>query len=208
MKKDTTHDTRPVPLSDEDFLGSTVDVAKSLLGMRLSTLSRGKKTSGMIVEVEAYCGDIDAASHAAMGRTPRNEVMFRSGGHCYVYISYGIHHCVNVVTEREGQGTAVLIRAIEPLEGIDVMRKRRQGARRKHPVSVRELTNGPGKLCQAMGIDMTVLGHHLLRSPAISLTRYRTFRNDQIVASRRVGISKAVEFEWRFFVKGNEWVSR
>lgn len=183
------------------FNQPTLKVAKALLGAKLSTFVKGVETSGIIVEVEAYHGGIDRASHSYGGPTGRNQVMFMEGGYCYVYLIYGIHHCVNVVTEPSGVGAAVLIRALEPLEGIESMRRRRKS---KDIVS---LTSGPGKLCQALGIDKRLSGEHFLASNLISLTPYCKVSASNIGASRRIGISKSTELEWRYFIEGNQFVS-
>lgn len=189
-------------LTQSFFNRPTLTVAPKLLGAKLATCRNGVCTSGMIVEVEAYRGDIDQAAHSYGPRTPRNEVMFLEGGRCYVYFIYGMHHCVNVVTEPEGSGAAVLIRALEPIEGIEIM-KRRRGVK-----NLRELTNGPGKICQALGIDKKMLGQHFLSSTAIRLESYRRIPGAMIGQSTRIGISKSKHLPWRFYIKGNAWVSR
>ena len=155
----------------------------------------------MIVEVEAY-GSNDPACHAFGGPSERNKVMFWDGGFCYVYFIYGAHHCVNVVTDKEGVGSAVLIRALEPVSGIDLMRRRRRG------VEDRLLTNGPGKLCQALGIDASLGGENFMDSERIWLMPYRRFRREQVGQSPRIGISKAKTLPWRFFLRQNRWVSK
>lgn len=184
------------------FLRPTLDVARDLLGARLMTTLRGVETSGRIVEVEGYYGPTDPASHAYRGKTPRNAPMFGPGGLCYVYLIYGLHHCVNVVTEREGIGAAVLIRALEPVSGVATMHHRRQTA------EPRLLTNGPARLCEALKITRTLSGEDLLRSPTIALTPDIEFPDHAIARSTRIGISKGRDLEWRLFVQGNEWVSR
>lgn len=190
-------------LNKSYFERPTLKVARDLLGTVLLTNIRGHRTSGMVVEVEAYCPDGDPASHSYPGRTSRNEVMFWQGGYCYVYLIYGMHYCVNVVTERENRGAAVLIRAVEPLDGLDTMRRRR-----RFLTTDLSLTNGPGKLCQAMGITDRLCGEHLLSSRAINLTRHKTFTSRQIGHSTRIGISKGKDFKWRFFIKDSKWLSR
>lgn len=183
-------------------LGTEV-LARKLIGARLVTVNRGVRTSGMIVEVEAYLGANDPACHAARGMTPRNEVMFRGPGHCYVYLIYGMYHCVNVVSDPEGVGSAVLIRAVEPLEGSEVMRRRRGGER----VRALDLARGPGRLCEAFGITKSFSGEHLTESARIWLEQYRSFRNTEIAATGRIGISRGQELPLRFFVRGSPWVS-
>ncbi|MBE9470995.1 MAG: DNA-3-methyladenine glycosylase, partial [Chloroflexi bacterium] len=134
-------------LSRDFFVRDTLTVARALLGQRLVRMLDGVRLSGRIVEVEAYIGEKDQASHARCGLTGRNAPMFGPPGHAYVYFIYGMHHCFNVVTERQNYPAAVLIRALEPLEGIEVMRARRGG------VPHVRLTNGPARLCQALNID-------------------------------------------------------
>lgn len=202
----------------------TLQVAKRLLGSKLVTIQRNQRTAGMIVEVEAYRGDIDQAAHSFGGPSRRNQVMFWSAGHCYVYLIYGVHYCVNVVTEVEGIGAAVLIRALQPLEGIDVMLMRRGAGRRLPSISAAQairakgllaphpklltLTNGPAKLCQAMGIGPRMSGEHLLHSVRIRLEAYSIIPAVQIGRSLRIGINKSKELPWRFYIKNNPWLSR
>src|ERR1700741_2664024 len=137
------------------YLRPTLVVAKDLLGKYLVRKFRRQYLIGKIVEVEAYLGEKDPASHAYRGITKRNEVMFREGGHLYVYFTYGMHFCSNIVTEEEGIGHAVLLRAVEPIEGVNLMMKRRNG-------TLENLTNGPAKLCQAFGITRKENGTDLL----------------------------------------------
>ena len=180
----------------------TIELAKALLGQKLCTRVNGVLTSGMIVEVEAYLGADDPACHASRGKTARNEVMFRSPGHCYVYLIYGMHYCINVVSDEVGVGSAVLIRAVEPLEGIEYMRRRR-GTR-----TDQLLTSGPGRLCAALGITKTFSGDHYAKSKRVWLEPYRTVKADQIGVSTRIGISKAREHEWRFYFRDSAFVSK
>jgi DNA-3-methyladenine glycosylase len=192
------------------YLSPTLTVAKRLLGKRLVRRYKGTELIGRIVETEAYRGVVDPASHAYRGKTARNEVMFRKGGHLYVYFTYGMHFCANVVTREEEIGEAVLIRAIEPLEGIEVMMENRSGAhfhQRAGHHALANLTNGPAKLCQALAIrrdenGTDLLGDEifLLNSPALTSAR--------IGRSRRIGITSGKEKRWRFFIRGNAWVSR
>jgi DNA-3-methyladenine glycosylase len=153
---------------------------------------------GKIVEVEGYLGEKDPASHAYRGKTKRNEVMFKEGGHLYVYFTYGMHFCCNVVTEAEGKGRAILLRAVEPLEGIEVMRKNRSfDADRK---DYWNLTNGPAKLCEAMGIEREMNGTDLL-GKTIFLTEGEKVSRSKIGSSTRIGVKNGAEKRWRFFVK-------
>jgi DNA-3-methyladenine glycosylase len=190
------------PLSQHFFNLPTLEAAKKLLGCVLTTCVGKQKVSGMIVEVEAYRGDIDPAAHCYGGRTQRNAVMFGPPGHIYVYFIYGLHYCVNVVTEKEGIGAAVLIRALEPRAGLEAMQQRR-GCK-----NMKQLTNGPAKICEALAIDNKMLGADVRRSKIITLERHKTFKASEISASPRIGISKATELKWRFYVKGNVWVSK
>ncbi len=180
---------------------TTVDLARALIGKKLVTSDRGARTSGMIVEVEAYLGHGDSACHAARGMTPRNRVMFTAAGHCYVYVIYGIHYCVNIVSEVEGIGSGVLLRAIEPIEGIAAM-ERRRASRIK-----RDLARGPGRLCQAMGINKSHLGQHVSDSCQIWLEPYRDVSADEIASSERIGVSSGIKLPLRFFLRGNLYVS-
>ncbi len=176
----------------------TLAVARDLLGCHLVHESPEGRTAGRIVEVEAYLGPRDPASHA-FRRTARSEVMWGPPGTAYVYFSYGSHVCVNVVTEREGRAGAVLLRALEPVEGIDLMRDRR-GVHDE-----RLLASGPGRLTQAMGIT---LGHN--RSDLIVGPLYLAHgrRPAAVVRTPRVGISAAVDRPWRFVERGSPFLSR
>lgn len=160
----------------------------------------GRKLVGRIVEAEAY-DQADAASHSYRGRTPRTEVMFGPAGHLYVYFSYGMHYCCNIVTGPEGHGSAVLIRAVEPLEGLEVMKLLRHG------VAERQLTNGPGKVCQALGIDKRFNGHDLRTAPLVLVLK-EPLPADRITQGTRVGITKAVAEPWRFYIKDSPFVSK
>jgi len=179
-------------------------VAKDLLGKILVRKIGKTILSGEIVEVEAYLGVKDPASHAYRGRTKRNEVMFREGGCLYVYFTYGMHFCANIVTGRQGTGEAVLIRALEPVTGIEVMKRKRGFP--KSAGATPTLTNGPGKLCQALGIGRKENGIDLL-GDEIYLIAGEPIPKSSIGTSGRVGISQGKEKKWRFFVKGNKWVS-
>lgn len=179
---------------------SSVDVAPLLLNKLLVCADQ----IGRIVEVEAYGGVDDAASHAHRGRTERNSSMFARAGTLYCYLSHGIHTCANVVTGGAGEGQAVLVRAVEPVEGIEAMRPRRPAARRDV-----DLTNGPGKLCAALGIELSHDGLDLCspRSPVwMADDGIAPPRRPQ--RSRRIGITKNPEPMWRWSIPGNPCVSR
>lgn len=173
-------------------------VAPRLLGCEISRVLNGRELRGRIVETEAY-DQADAASHSYKGRTPRTEVMFGPAGRLYVYFTYGMHYCCNVVTGGEGHGSAVLIRALEPLAGEDIMAQNRG---RDH-----DLTNGPAKVCQALQIDQQHNGHDLRLEPMRLILR-PALRAEEIIQTTRVGISQAKEVPWRFLVRDNPFVSR
>ncbi len=178
----------------------TLKVAKELLRKYLVVNMNGKLLSGKIVETEAYIGYKDPASHAYRGMTPRNQVMFGDPGYAYVYLTYGMHHCLNLVTEKKGYPAAVLIRALEPTDGIEWMGKRRKC----HHLT--DLTSGPAKLCQALGIDRELNGADLC-SDAIYVED-RGEAAGRIASSSRIGIREGKKKNWRFFIKNNEFVSR
>jgi DNA-3-methyladenine glycosylase len=173
--------------------------ARRLLGSELVREIEGQRLVARIVEVEAY-DQADPASHTYLGRTARNDAMFKSAGHAYVYLIHGIHNCVNIVTGVEGYGSGVLIRAVEPLEGEGLM------AERRGRTGV-EITNGPGKVCAALAITRQLSGHNLA-SPPLQLLRRPELPGDQIVIGPRIGISKALHELRRFYIKGNPYVSK
>ena len=181
----------PLPRSFYDR--DTVVVAKELLGAFLVNVKDGTRRTGRIVEVEAYLGTRDKACHSSRGITPRTRIMFGPPGHAYVYMIYGMYHCMNVVTEREGQACAVLIRAVEPVENIEGR------------------TNGPGLLCRSMGIDRTLNGHDL-ESPDFYLSKEETAVAPSAIAERpRIGVHYAGEWTdclLRFYLEGNPFVSK
>lgn len=195
-----------------DFLENPSDVtAPLLLGCTLTrtiTLNGEKhKLVARIVETEAYDQD-DPASHAFGGPSERNAAMFGPAGHLYVYVSYGMHHCCNVVCGPEGFGSGCLVRAVEPLEGVEVMRELREAGRvYKHPLKLHNLTNGPGKVCAALGIDKGLYGHDLTNEPLV-LEFAPLLPGETIGRSPRVGISKNIDAPKRFFIEGNAFVSR
>ncbi len=185
-----------------------VKISKALLGTRLVTCFNGKRTSGIIVETEAYLGPIDKAAHSyGWKRTARTEVMFAQGGVAYVYLCYGMYHLFNVVVSRKGLPHAVLIRGIEPVEGIAHMLERCN----KEKCSPK-LTNGPGKLTRALGILKPHSGLSLLRgSPIWIEERSRPLADAAIIASPRIGVDYAGEdalLPYRFTIRGNPFVSR
>lgn len=180
--------------------GKSEDVAPLILGCILERHTDDGIVRVRIVEVEAY-DQTDAASHSYKGRTPRTDIMFGPSGYLYVYFTYGMHYCCNVVVGREDAGAAVLIRAVEPLEGELLLQKHRPG---KTGV---ELTNGPAKLCQALGIDMRLNGHDLKENP-LRLIVSAPLMGSDIVVTKRIGISQAKEVPWRFYIANNSYVSK
>jgi DNA-3-methyladenine glycosylase len=211
------------PLPRSFYLRPTLQVARGLLGKHIVRKVSTKLLIGKIVEVEAYCKG-DPASHAYRGRTKRNDVMFWEGGHLYVYFTYGMHFCSNVVTGNEGIGEAVLLRAVEPVTGIEMMMKNRKKhlssgvveplsekkkklRRGSIPDTLRNLTNGPAKFCQAFGIARKENGLNLLDSE-ISITDGEHIPSKFIKRSSRIGIQQGLEKKWRFFIAGNPWVSK
>ncbi len=183
----------------------TLTVARDLLGRRLVRVLDGVRLAGLIVETEAYVGQGDAACHASRGRTPRNEVMFGPPGHAYVYFIYGMYHCLNAVTEAEGFPAAVLIRAIEPVEGLEVMRRHRPG----RPDT--QLSSGPGKLCQALSIDRALNRADLCDGSVLFIEAGQPVPGSAVVTGPRIGIRSdetARAVPWRFYVRDNPFVSR
>lgn len=199
------HKSKKLPR--EFYTRPVLKVAKELLGKILIKIERNKILAGKIVEVEAYDGNIDEASHSFRGKTKRNEVMFREGGYFYVYFTYGVHHCCNVVTGKEGHGAAVLIRAVEPLTGINTMAMRRFSKRKITEKELVNLTNGPGKICQAFAFDRTHSGLDLTGNNVFIIDA-PSLKKSEIGISKRIGISKSTELPWRFFIKGSKFLSR
>ena|SRR5215468_1460871 len=185
--------------------GNVLQIARELLGKLLVVPSQGKRVSGMIVEVEAYRGPEDRASHAYGGRrTKRTETMYQTGGLAYVYFVYGMYHQFNVVTNKREIPHAILVRALEPVEGLPTIRKRRH----LHPDH--NLTNGPGKLCIALGIDRRLDRADLL-GKSVWLEEYEPVKRSMIETGPRIGIDYAEDWvtkPWRFWIRGNKYVSR
>ena len=190
-------------LSQSFYSRPTVQVAKSLLGQVLVHKTPSGITKGKIVEVEAYLPKNDPGCHAARGKTPRNEVMFGPAGHAYVYFCYGNHFLFNIVTEKKGVPGAVLLRALEPVKGISLMARRRK-ASLKGPHEFKNLTNGPGKLVQAMG-----LGRDHNRSPLFHKNIFleKTRRKEKVGVTTRIGITEGYDLPLRFYLKGSPFIS-
>lgn len=186
---------------------NVIHLAVQLLGKQLFTFVDGKLTGGTIVETEAYNGVTDKASHAYGRRfTPRTSTMYQEGGVSYVYLCYGIHHLFNVVTAQKDTPHAILIRGIEPVEGIETMLERR-----KMISLASRITAGPGALAQALGIDKNLNAKDLLGDEIWIEDKGISFNPDQIVASPRVGVDYAEDhalLPWRFYIKGNRYVSK
>jgi len=180
----------------------TVTVARELLGKHLVRRSDEGKIVAKIVEVEAYGGRDDPASHAYRGETPRSRLMFGKGGYAYVYFIYGNHHCFNVTTGREGVPGAVLIRAAEPVEGIDILLKNRRTK------SLVNSTNGPGKMTKAMNITKLQNGLDLTQSQDLFISEPETEENFTITSTDRIGVRAGAEKPWRFYIRNNKFVSR
>jgi DNA-3-methyladenine glycosylase len=182
-------------LGQKFFNHPTVDVARALLGKYLVL----GDLRGKIVETEAYLFHGDPGCHASRGLTPRNAPMFGPAGHTYVYFIYGMYYCLNIVGGKTGEGEAVLIRALEPVQGIETMMKRRNTNK------IENLCNGPGKLTQAFGITK---GHNNLSLFTGELQVHNSREKPEIGTSRRIGLSAGEELELRFFIKGNRFVSK
>jgi DNA-3-methyladenine glycosylase len=194
-------------ITHDFFRGTDVTrIAKELLGKILCTNLDNRFTTALIVETEAYCGATDRACHAFPNKkTKRTEVMYRNGGIAYVYLVYGMHHLFNIVTNTEGKEDAVLIRAVEPLVGLEIMQERRTVYSND-----KGLTGGPARLTQAMGITVSHNEMDLL-GDKIWLTEGKQLSENKIVATTRIGVEYAAEdafLPWRFYIKGNKYVSK
>lgn len=191
------------PLADNFFSLPTIKLAKKLLGIYLVHSTSEGKTVGRIVETEAYLFRNDPACHSHRGMTKRNKVMFGPSGFSYVYLIYGMYYCFNVVTGKEGEGEAVLIRALEPISGIGIMQKRRNSKQ------FNNLCSGPGKLTSAMGLTIKHNSLDLRTSCLQLLTDNKMMRvkSDNIIRTPRIGISTGKELLYRFYLKNNQHVS-
>lgn len=184
-----------------DLLNGPAEIiAPRLLGAHMIRQLGDEQLVVKIVEVEAYA-QADEASHSFRGQTPRTEIMFGPAGRLYVYFTYGMHFCCNVVTGPSGEGSAVLIRAAEPIQGMEAMVQHRNNS------PLKQLTNGPGKLCQALAINKSLNGHDLLAAP-LQLVLQPKVPRAEIVETTRIGISRAQDKPWRFYIKNNPYVSK
>lgn len=189
-----------IPLQ-EGFFSSrgTIELAKGLIGKALVSISKEGTVSGMIVETEAYLQH-DPACHASRGKTRRNQSMFGQAGTAYVYFVYGMHHCFNVVSGPEGIGEAVLIRSVEPMDGLDIMASRRRTEERSL------LARGPGRLCEAFDIDRTLDGHPLWEKP-LFIADWASICDNDIVETGRIGVRAWSDKPLRFVLRGSSFVS-
>jgi DNA-3-methyladenine glycosylase len=190
-----------VPLPAQFYDRPTEQVARDLLGAVLECTTPNGVTRARIVETEAYLGDHDAACHAVAGLTPRTKHLFGPPGNSYVYFIYGMYWCFNAVTRERGHGSAVLVRAVHPVDGLDLMRERRPRVKRE-----RDLTNGPGKLCMAMGIAGTLSGRSL-RTPPLVIRAGREIPDEGVVVTPRIGITRAADWPLRYLVRDDPYVS-
>lgn len=191
------------------YLNDANTVAKKLLGKYFvfNNPQIGIKLVGKIVETEAYASKIDEASHSFRGITPRNKVMFDEGGKLYVYFIYGVHYCLNIVTGAANDGSAVLIRAMEPIRGIKYFSKNRFGIESPNKQQYINLLNGPGKICQAFGINKIQNGIDLLGNE-IYLQEGPIEKDPKIITTKRIGIKKSSDLPWRYYIDGNAFISK
>jgi DNA-3-methyladenine glycosylase len=201
-------DTTQSPILPRKFyIRPVLTVAKELLGKVIIKKNGSSVFAGRIIEVEVYDGDIDKASHSFNGKTKRNEVMFNEGGYFYVYFTYGAHFCCNVVTGKKNHGAAVLIRAVEPLLGINKMIENRFGRELKNEKEIYNLTSGPGKVCKAFGFTIEHSGLDLTNGSIFILNQPK-LKKSMIGISKRIGITKSVSLPWRFFEIENPYLSK
>lgn len=191
------------PVGRKFYLRDTVTVSKDLLGKLIVRKTKYETLIAKITETEAYRGSDDPASHSYLKITKRNKVMFDTGGRVYVYFIYGNYNCFNIVTEKKGTGSAVLIRAAEPVEGIELMKSFRGKIK-----NIYELTNGPGKLCKALNIDKTFYGKDVTEEGEIFISYPQRKEKFEIVSTKRIGISKGADLPFRFFIKDNPFITK
>ena len=191
-----------IALDKAFYAQDTIHLAKALLGKILVHNSIEGITSGIIVEVEAYKGKLDPASHTFRGETKRNKIMFGEAGHAYIYFTYGMHYCFNVTAGPIGIGEGILIRALEPIEGIDLMKNRRRKS------NLKDLCNGPAKLVQAMGIMKNMYGEDLTKGSLIICKNNKSSNYIEIIETTRVGIKEGSDLLFRFYIKNNNFISK
>ena len=192
------------PLPRAFYERPTETVARELLGAVVVRRLEGETLAGRIVETEAYLGGNDQAAHSYAGVTPRTSVIFGPGGHAYVYFIYGVHHCLNLIAQPAGVPGCVLVRALEPVSGLDMMR-----LRRGRPRKDRDLASGPGKLCQALGIGLAEYGADVTDpTGALTVLPSNLPAPLDITVSTRIGIRRSADLPLRFFIRDNEHVSR
>ncbi len=189
------------------YKADVLEVAENLLGKIFVYKIKEKTLKAKIVEVEAYDGKIDKAAHTFNGKTERNKIMFNEGGYLYVYFTYGIHFCANIVTGKEGEGTAVLLRGMKPLEGIDYFIEQRFSGKELNEINKKDLLNGPAKICQAFGITKEQNGTDLTGNKIYLLDMPKVPTN-QIIKTTRIGIKKSVNLPWRFYIKDSRYISK
>lgn len=192
-------------LTIDFYRKDVLTVAEGLLGKIFVKAEKNVILAGKIVEVEAYNGVIDEAAHSFRGKTKRNEVMFNKGGLLYVYFTYGVHYCCNVVTGEQDEGNAVLIRGIEPVSGIDIMAGNR--FKKGSDFKIENIANGPGKICKAFNINLLDNGVDLTGDYIYILDNVKIPEN-RIVKTKRIGITKSADLPWRFYIKENGFVSK
>jgi len=186
-------------LGRDFYLRPTLDVAQDLLGKYLVYNNNGEIISVRLVEVEAYIGEDDPACHAAVGKTPRNEIMYGLGGFSYIYFIYGMYHCLNIVTELEGFPAAILLRGAEPIDGLEMMRNNYPEAKNG------KYTNGPGKLCKALGLTREKNGLDLTGNSLY--LENRDYNVKRIEKTPRIGIKKGTKRLWRFYDENSKFIS-
>jgi DNA-3-methyladenine glycosylase len=196
-------------LTKDFYTGNVLVVAKNLLGKIFVFNDKriGKKLSAKIVEVEAYDGKVDEAAHTYNGKTERNKIMFEAGSYLYVYFTYGKYFCANIVTGKKGEGTAVLLRAMEANDATETFSQNRFGITFINNKEKINLLNGPAKICQAFGITKEQYGLSLL-SDEIYLLDAPKIPKNKIVQTTRIGIKKSTELPWRFYIKDSPYISR
>ncbi len=196
-----------IKLKPAFYLRNATTVAKALLGKIFVRKINGEIFAARITETEAYDGRTDPAAHSFIGKTKRNATMFESGGLLYVYFIYGMYYCANVVTGAAGEGSAALLRSMEPLKGIEQMAFNRFKKREVSRTEIKSLLNGPGKLCQALNLTKKENGLNL-NGEEIFICREKRPRKFEIVETSRIGINRGTELDWRFYIKDSGFISK